>query len=162
MMENKFKISVNDSSEYNFKSSQTQNLDILKLSKSEFHVLQNNKPFQIEIKKQDFSKKEYTIKINSNIYCVKISNQLDVLIKEMGFSLAATKKSNEIKAPMPGLILNLIVKEGQKVKEGDTLLILEAMKMENTITAPKNGIIKSIAVAKGITVEKGELMIIMA
>jgi len=161
-MENKFKISVNDSSEYYFESSQTENLDIFELSKSEFHVIQNSKPFQIEIKKQDFSKKEYSIKVNSNTYCVKISNQLDILIKEMGFSLGTAKKSNEIKAPMPGLILSLNIEESQKVKEGDTLLILEAMKMENTITAPKDGIIKSITVIKGVTVEKGELMIIMA
>ena len=80
----------------------------------------------------------------------------------MGFSLGTAKKSNEIKAPMPGLILSLNIEESQKVKEGDTLLILEAMKMENTITAPKDGIIKSITVIKGVTVEKGELMIIMA
>ena len=161
-MEKKFKISVNDSSEYYFESSKTENLDIFELSKSEFHVIQNSKPFQIEIKKQDFSNKEYSIKVNSNTYRVKISNQLDILIKEMGFSLGTAKKSNEIKAPMPGLILSLNVEESQKVKEGDTLLILEAMKMENTITAPKDGIIKSITVIKGVTVEKGELMIIMA
>ena len=161
-MENNFKIIVNDTSEYIFKSSHTENLDLLKLSKTEFHVIEKNKPYFIKVEKHNFSKKEYAIKINSNNYNINISNQLDILIEEMGFSLSSTIKSNDIKAPMPGLILNLNVKEGQNVIEGDTLLILEAMKMENTITAPKSGVIKSITVSKGVIVQKGELMIIMA
>ena len=69
-----------------------------------------------------------------------------MLIKEMGFTIGSSKITNEIKAPMPGIILSILIKEGQKVKEGDTLLILEAMKMENTITSPKDAIIKSITI----------------
>ncbi|MHB1148545.1 MAG: biotin/lipoyl-containing protein, partial [Lutibacter sp.] len=72
------------------------------------------------------------------------------------------KKENYIKAPMPGIILSINVMEGQEVKEGDTLLILEAMKMENAISAPKDGVIKSIFIISGKTVDKGELMIEMA
>ena len=158
-MEQNFKVKVNDSFEYNFKSSDHNQLDLLKLSKSKFHVLNNNKPFVVNLKKNDFFNKEYLITINANEYAVKISNQLDVLIKEMGFSVGSSKKSNEIKAPMPGLILDINVKEGNSVKEGDTILILEAMKMENSIESPKDGIIKSIHVKSGITVEKGELLI---
>jgi len=158
-MDQNFKVKVNDSFEYNFKSSDLNKLDLLKLSKSKFHVLNNNKPFFISFKKFDFHNKEYILNINDNDYTVKISNQLDLLIKEMGFSVGSSKKSNEIKAPMPGLILEINVKEGQEVKEGDTLLILEAMKMENSIGSLKDGIIKSINVKSGETVEKGEIMI---
>ncbi len=79
----------------------------------------------------------------------------------MGFSIGSAKKANDIKAPMPGLILNVNVEEGQEVEEGETLLILEAMKMENAIGAPKNGTVKSINVKSNGTVEKGELMIEM-
>ena len=63
---------------------------------------------------------------------------------------------------MPGIILSVNVEENQAVKEGETLLILEAMKMENAITAPKDGIIKSIYAKSGETAEKGELLIEMA
>ncbi|WP_456375933.1 acetyl-CoA carboxylase biotin carboxyl carrier protein subunit [Lutibacter sp.] len=158
-MEQNFKVKVNDSFEYNFKSSDLNKLDLLKLSKSKFHVINNNKPFFINLKKNHFFNKEYLITINDNEYSVKISNPLDVLIKEMGFSIGSSKKSNEIKAPMPGLILDINVKEGQEVKEGDALLILEAMKMENSIGSPRDGIIKSIHAKSGETTEKGEILI---
>ena len=68
---------------------------------------------------------------------------------------------NDIKAPMPGLILEVNVKEGDEVKEGDYLLVLEAMKMENALTAPRDAVIKSISVEKGQTVEKNQLLIEM-
>ena len=158
-MEQSFKVKVNNSFNYDLKSSDINKLDVLKLSKSKFHILNNSKSFDVNLEKSDFLKKEYTIQVNSNNYTVKISNQLDILIKEMGFSIGSTKKINDIKAPMPGLILSINVKEKQEVKKGEILLILEAMKMENTITSPKDGIIKCIHIKSGGAVEKGELLI---
>jgi biotin carboxyl carrier protein len=79
----------------------------------------------------------------------------------MGLSLAASKVINDVKAPMPGMILDIMVSEGQEVKEGDNLLVLEAMKMENTILAPRDAVIKSISIAKGKTVTKNEVLIEM-
>ncbi|WP_445724287.1 biotin/lipoyl-containing protein, partial [Flavobacterium sp.] len=64
-----------------------------------------------------------------------------------------------IKAPMPGLILEINVEVGQSVKENDPLLILEAMKMENSFLSPRDGVIKSIAVEKGNAVDKGQLLV---
>ena len=161
-MGKKFKVKVDESFEFELKNSDADQLDFIKTSNSKFHVINNNKSFDIEMKKSNFYKKEYVVKVKTNTYKVKISNQLDQLISEMGFSLGSIKKPNDIKAPMPGLILSVHVKEGQKVAEGDTLLILEAMKMENTISAPKDGIIKKLTTKSGDTVEKGELMIEMA
>ena len=158
-MKKQFKVKVDDSFEFNFKESDTDQLDLLKLSKTHFHVINNNKSFDIKLKKTDFYNKKYTVKVNARTYVIDISNQLDLIIKEMGFSSGSSKKANNIKAPMPGLILGVNVKVGQEVKEGDTLLILEAMKMENAIGAPKDGTIKSINVKTNGTVEKGELMI---
>jgi biotin carboxyl carrier protein len=60
---------------------------------------------------------------------------------------------------MPGLILEINVSNGEEVKEGQALLVLEAMKMENTITSPKDGVIKYIGVTKGLSVAKNELLI---
>ena len=68
-------------------------------------------------------------------------------------------KVNHIKAPMPGLIIDLRVKEGDTVKPGDALLILEAMKMENMIKASAESVVKSVKVKKGDSVEKNQVLI---
>ncbi|NWF49169.1 MAG: hypothetical protein HXY49_01360 [Ignavibacteriaceae bacterium] len=65
------------------------------------------------------------------------------------------KHEIEIKAPMPGLILKVNKSKGEKVKKGESVLILEAMKMENDLKAGENGIVKDIFVNEGVTVEKG-------
>lgn len=161
-MEKKFKVKVDNSLEFNLKTLDAYQLDLLKLSENEFHVIKNGKSFNVKIIKSDFYNRKYVIKVNKSTYTVDISNQLDQLIKEMGFSLGSAKKANDVKAPMPGMILSVNVKEGQEVKEGDTLLILEAMKMENSIAAPKDGIVKAVHIKNSGTVEKGELMIEMA
>ncbi|REE80329.1 biotin-dependent enzyme [Lutibacter oceani] len=161
-MENSFNVKINDSFEFNLKEYDTEKLDVLRLSKTKFHVISNNKSFVIDLKKSDFNHKNYIVSVNSNSYSIIIDNQLDTLIKQMGFSGGTSKKVNDIKAPMPGLILSVNVKEGQEVVKGETLLILEAMKMENAIGAPKDGFIKTINIKKGGTVEKGALMIEMA
>ena len=158
-MDKNFKVTVNDSFEYDFKNSEIKKLDVLKLSNSKFHVINQNKSFNIQLLNSNFNNREYTVSINENDYTVKISTQLDELVKKMGFSVGSSKKENNVKAPMPGIILTINVQEGQEVKEGDTLLILEAMKMENTIGAPKDGIVKAIHLKSGETVEKGVLII---
>jgi biotin carboxyl carrier protein len=157
-MEKNFKINVNKSFNYDLKKSDLEQLNLLKLSKNKLHLINKNKPYIVEIVKENFSSKKYVLKINANTYTVEISNQLDILINEMGFSSNNNKTINNIKAPMPGIILNVLVKNNQKVQKGDNLLILEAMKMENTISAPRNGTVKFVHVKKGNTVEKGKLL----
>ncbi len=70
-----------------------------------------------------------------------------------------SSKVNEVKAPMPGLVLDIRVSEGDEVKKGDPILVLEAMKMENIIKSPTDGVIKKINVKKGLAVEKNQVLI---
>ena len=67
-----------------------------------------------------------------------------------------------VKAPMPGNILKINVAQGQKVNEGDCIIVLEAMKMENEIVATKSGTIAQIVVAKGATVDTGAPLAVIA
>ncbi len=67
-----------------------------------------------------------------------------------------------VKSPMPGNILKINVAQGQKVNEGDVIIILEAMKMENEIVATKSGTIAQIVVAKGATVDTGAALAVIA
>jgi len=158
-MDSTYKLSVNNSSVFELSESDLKNLDAVSVENSKFHVLKDNNPYLAEIISTDFIAKKYTVKVNSNTYSVVISDSLDILIKEMGFEIGGTKKVNIIKAPMPGLILEINVIVGQEVKENDPLLILEAMKMENSFLSPRDGIIKSIAVVIGVAVNKGQLLI---
>jgi glutaconyl-CoA/methylmalonyl-CoA decarboxylase subunit gamma len=66
-----------------------------------------------------------------------------------------------VSAPMPGVILNVLVSAGQAVKAGEVLLILEAMKMENEVTSPATGTVKEVAVSKGSNVNTGDLMVVI-
>jgi biotin carboxyl carrier protein len=158
-MSNTYKVNVNDSFQFDFEKEQVSQLDAVSIEANKFHVLHQNTPYKAEIVSADFNQKSYTVKVNNNSYTVAISDALDILIKKMGFEVGATKQVNAIKAPMPGLILEISVAVGQEVKENDSLLILEAMKMENSFLSPRDGIIKSISVSKGDAVDKGQLLI---
>jgi biotin carboxyl carrier protein len=158
-MSDLFNIIVNQKNTFDLSSTDLQVLDVVRDGKAKFHVLKESQPFQAEIIAADFLSKKYTVKVNNNRYEVVISNALDQLISSLGIERGKTKVVNAIKAPMPGLILEISVAVGQSVKENDPLLILEAMKMENSFLSPRDGIIKSIAVVKGTAVDKGQLLI---
>ena len=154
-----YKVNVNDTFHFDIEDESASKLDSENVGLKKFHILQENTPYTAEIVQSDFNKKSYSVKVNSNIYHVAIINSLDNLIKEMGFEVGLTKQVNFIKAPMPGLILEISVVVGQEVKENDNLIILGAMKMENSFLSPRDGIVKTIAVAMGDAVEKGQLLI---
>jgi biotin carboxyl carrier protein len=158
-MSDLFNIIVNQKISFDLSVSDLNYLDAVVVGKDKFHVLKNDKPYNVEIIATNFLAKKYTVKVNNNTYEVAISNELDQLISSLGIERGKSKVVNAIKAPMPGLILEINVSVGQEVKENDPLLILEAMKMENSFLSPRDGIIKSIAVEKGNAVDKGQLLI---
>ena len=76
----------------------------------------------------------------------------------MGMNSTGAGSLKEIKAPMPGLILDLKVAPGDVVKKGDVVLILEAMKMENSIKSPGDGLVKAVNVSLKQSVEKNQVL----
>jgi biotin carboxyl carrier protein len=158
-MNNKFQTKVNGQYEFNFDKKDILDTDIQEISESKFNLIQNHKSHNVQVLKKDYPNKYYVLKVNSNVYKVNISDDLDILITELGLEAGKASQENDIKAPMPGLILEITASEGQEVKEGEAIMVLEAMKMENTITSPKDGVIKSIGVEKGQSVAKNELLI---
>ena len=154
-----YKAKVNASYEFDINQEAVDQLDAVETSTNKYHILQNNSSIKANIVSSDFNKKTYSVKVNNNTYDVALNDALDQQIVALGFEIGASKKVNDIKAPMPGLILEINVTEAQEVKENDPLLILEAMKMENVINSPRDGVIKSIKVSQGNTVEKNALLI---
>ncbi len=160
-METKYRLQVNEQFDFSVAETEIQELDTQQKQDNTLHLIHQNQSVNAEIITADFINKTYTVQINSNQYTVKIGTPLDALIDAMGLALGNAVAVNNIKAPMPGLILDVPVKAGDVVKEGDYLLVLEAMKMENALTAPRDGVVKAVAVSKGETVDKGQLLIEM-
>lgn len=133
--------------------------DLVKIADGYFHIVHGNKSYKAELVKADAAAKTFQIKVNGTIYPVSIKDKFDLLLEKMGMNNNTAGKVNVIKAPMPGLIIDLKVKAGDAVKTGDALLILEAMKMENIIKSPGDGTVKTVHVKKGDSVEKNQVLI---
>src|ERR1700754_4208584 len=95
--------------------------DLEKLNEGYFHILYNNKSYVAEVVKADHTTKIFSIKLNGKTYPVELKDRFDILLEKMGMNSSAGSKVNMIKAPMPGLIIDLKVKTGDSVKPGDTL-----------------------------------------
>ena len=130
---------------------------------------------------------KYKVTLNNRVYEVEVEQGQAMLIDEYELSAPAAPAApaapvaaapaaapaaaaapvsvaagEPVKSPMPGNILRLEVSQGQQVKEGDVLMVLEAMKMENEIVATKSGTIAQIAVSKGAVVETGAVLAVIA
>jgi acetyl/propionyl-CoA carboxylase alpha subunit len=124
-----------------------------------FHVLYQKQSYYFEVVSFDKDTKLYTIAYKGHKYEINIKDRFDLLLSSMGLDAVSKPKVNDVKAPMPGLVLSVKVQEGMEVKKGDPILILEAMKMENIIKSPVDGIVKSIAVKEKQAVDKNQTLI---
>ena len=133
--------------------------DMVEIKKGLFHVIHNLKSYNVEIVEVNLEEKIVALKINTNTYKVVIKTRYEELLEKIGMSQKQTQVGVEVKAPMPGLILNIMAEEGQEIKKGDALVTMEAMKMENIIKAIADGVVNKILVKKGDKVEKNQVMI---
>lgn len=131
--------------------------DIQSLGSGQYHILYKGHSYRAEL--FDYDKKKFKVKINGKVAEIEVKDRHDLLLEKMGVSTSSGAKVEEIKAPMPGLIIDIKVKEGDTVKTGDTLLVLEAMKMENIIKSPCDGVIQQVLCKKGTVVGKNKLLI---
>ena len=134
--------------------------DISKISDKQFHIISDNKSFSAEIIEHDEKLKSFTVKVNGKVTTLKVKSEMDLLLEKMGINNMANQTIKDIKAPMPGKILEIICKEGDELKKGDKVLILEAMKMENILKSPGEGKVKTIKISTGENVEKNQILIL--
>ena len=136
------------------------NHQLEKLSENVYEVTKaGNPPFVIEVLAIDFALKTMTIRHQHTVHDLVFKNDLDRVLDKMGIKRAVDNVSTDIKAPMPGKVIDVLVQPGDQVSKGDGILILEAMKMENVLKAEHDCIIKSTLVEKGVNVEKNQLLV---
>jgi biotin carboxyl carrier protein len=143
-------------------NNEQKDISFAALSENKYHVLMNNKSYNVEVISINTELKTASLKVNNRVYECEIKDQFDDLLKSLGLDNLNTKKLNDIKAPMPGLVLKVLIEEGQEFKKGDNLLVLEAMKMENILKAPDDGKVKSVKIKPGDKVEKNEILLLLA
>jgi biotin carboxyl carrier protein len=156
----KYLIMVDDA-EFSLSAQDVAALDIQTLTDKTYHLLDNGKAYHVELVDANFTDRTVSFLINGNTYRLSIKDNYDQLVDKMGLLSGASQKAKNIKAPMPGLIMDVLVEAGQEIEEGTPLLVLSAMKMENQILAQGAGTIKSIEVTVGDSVDKGQLIIEM-
>lgn len=126
---------------------------------SAMHIIHENKSYSVNIVAADYDTKTFTIRVNNGYYELQAKDKFDLLLEELGMEDLAAGKANDLKAPMPGMVLEVAVQAGTEVKKGDKLVVLEAMKMENVLKAESDATVKAIHVEKGKAVEKNQIMV---
>jgi acetyl/propionyl-CoA carboxylase alpha subunit len=138
---------------------QLLNISMIREGEGYFHILKNEVSYRVEVLKTDRVEKKVMLRINGKTLTLQVQDSFDQLLNQLGWGSITTRKVNELKSPMPGLIIDIPVREGQTIAAGEPLIILEAMKMENILKAPVEVTIKKILVQKGKAVEKNEVLI---
>ncbi len=134
-------------------------LDIIEIKKGSFHIIKANISYNAEVLKANTEEKSFIIRVNGNKYTVQLKDKYDELLEKLGMNNTSAAKIKDIKAPMPGLVVDIRVKEGDEIKKGDALVVLQAMKMENILKCPADVTIKRIHVKKDDAIEKNQLII---
>lgn len=153
-----YKVKVNGI-EFLISQDEINHSDLIKNSNQSYNLIKEYRSINSKIVDEDIAAKKISIEIESEIFEVLIQDELDQMLDQMGFGQVSNKQIKEIKAPMPGLVLEINVTVGQELKEGDKVLILSAMKMENSILIHADATIKRIAVTPGEAVEKGQILV---
>jgi len=162
-------LTVNDNNKYTVEDADGATLingtevrpDISKLPNGIFSVLLNGKSYTAIVERVDQTAKEIDIRVDGQLYTTSIQEPIDLLLSNMGLDLKSMQKAEPVKAPMPGLVLKVLVSPGQVVNKGDALVILEAMKMENVLKATATATVKAVKAIERTAVEKGAILIEM-
>jgi hypothetical protein len=156
-----YSVNVNDKFKFDIVS-EDLTWDSVEVEPGRFNILYNNRSYSAVVLSADYENKSFAVRIDRHTFNLNVKDRFDLLAEQLGFSAKSSKKANEIKAPMPGMVLSVLVSEGQEVKMGESVLILEAMKMENVIKAPADCTVKHVKVKQGNAVEKNQVLIELA
>ena len=159
MSDTKFYQALVNGFTFNFSRTELDAIDIVKRSPAEFHLIKDHRTSNAKLIETDITGKKIRIDIEGEIFDIEIKDDLDRLLEIMELGSTSNKRVKEIRAPMPGLVLEIAIADGQEVNEGDKILTLQAMKMENSIIIHSRAKIKKVVVTGGQAVEKGQVLV---
>lgn len=122
-------------------------------------LLINHRSLEAVVEEQDGS---WQVLIRGEQYPVVVVDERMQRLANARGSFAAPDGEVAVKSPMPGTIIAVLVSEGDVVKKGDKVIILESMKMENELRAPRDGVVEHIRVQAGTSVEKGQPLVVIS
>jgi biotin carboxyl carrier protein len=133
---------------------------VTQLGVGSYHVIRGNRSFKIGVERVDAS--SYRVTLNGSEVVARVRTAKDRLLERYGVAASSSAGEAHVKAPMPGLVLRVLVGVGDVVTRGQGILVLEAMKMENELAAPIDGTIRAIHAAVGDAVGKNSPLVEIA
>lgn len=137
---------------------ETYPIDLRAVDESTFSLLINNASHEALVEARN---DEMHVLLRGRLYTTRVEDERASRLSRSGGGLHAGSGEVTIKSPMPGLIVAVPIDEGQAVKKGQTVVVLESMKMENELKAPRDGTIASIKVAPRQSVEQGQPLVVL-
>jgi biotin carboxyl carrier protein len=148
-----------ENSKLNITEDDLSNLEITEISPHEYRILHKGKNYFFQLPVNGIHKNEIYLISNKKRKRVVIQDLIQQTVNSLGFKSNHSNVNKTLNAPMPGMVMNILITEGQKIQKGDHLITLEAMKMENVLKAPHDGIIKTIHIKTSEKVEKNQLLL---
>lgn len=136
-----------------------QPMDVLEVARGRFSVLLDGRSFEVHVEERDG---RYRVHTRGTDLITAVEDPRQWRRGGPGSSGASADAKQEVTAPMPGKIIRVLVEEGQAVKAGDGLVVVEAMKMQNAIPSPKQGVVERVLVKAGDTVEYGSKLAVVS
>ena len=151
-LEMEFSDSLN---QFSIKTENDMEIDCVQLSQNSYSLILNGQSHYLTI---NLHLNGYEVTVDHHTHLVHVQDEGDILLNQFGLQTDESCHVGEIHAQIPGLVSQIYVKKGDKVKVNQQLFILEAMKMENEINSPVSGIVDHIHCKEGDKVEKGNII----
>lgn len=146
-------------SHFSFNSEEVNTFGIFSSGPNKYILSINNINYKVSLLECNWETSSVKLQINNTKRWVTIKNKVQQEIEKLGYDNSKIIHSDELKSPMPGLVIDVLVSTGQNVQKGDHMITLEAMKMENILRAQHDGVIAEVLVSPTDKVEKNQTLI---